>query len=222
MRLALLGIALPGCIGLTSNKGVDSTTTAIGTDAPPPTEVTLSGLVFGIGPGDFDVTEPAGAGDLVDQLFTYDVLVYVEEQLADSLHLDLSLAGADGFQNPCEPVVELPKAEFDNPTFQSGPADFTARLGGEPVTFHDFLLTGTFDPYAFGWGDGSLSAQFDAAEVDPALPEGLSACELLAGLGSPCVACADGGDRCFSLQLENITATLVSWPFDPTPDTSGC
>ena len=222
MRLVCVVLLLPGCIGLTQTKGFDTGAAALAADTLPPAEVTLEGLVFGIGVGDFDVAEPAGADALVDQLFTYDVLIYVEEELSDSLHLDLSLAGSDGYQNPCEPVVALPKAEFDNPSFQSGPADLPATLGGEPVTLYDFTLTGAFDAYAFGWHAGTLAADFDAREVDPALPEGLLACDLLAGLGSPCRACTDGDVRCFSLELVNIEAALVSWPFDPTPDSSGC
>lgn len=224
MRLLCLLPFSAGCIGLLEVKAYDTGGTTVGVDGSgaPPTEVTVQGLLFGVGAGDFDVAEPAGADALVDELFTYDVLIYVEEELSDSLHLDLSLAGADGYQNPCEPVVALPKAEWDNPDFAAGPADFSATLGGEPVTLYDFSLHGQFDTYAFGWHEGGLSANFDAREVNPALPEGLFACELLAGLGSPCVACPDGDPSCFSLELVHIEAELVSWPFDPTPDTTGC
>lgn len=215
-------VAMSGCVGLTENKPLDSSTSAVGTDGPPPTEVSVQGLLFGVGAGDFEVTRPAGADALVAELFTYDVLIYVEEELSDSLHLDLSLAGEDGYQNPCEPVVALPKADWDNPVFRSGPADFGTTLGGEPVTLYGFELQGTFDPYAFGWADGHLLATFDAREIAPALPEELDACEIVAGLGSPCTPCADGAASCIPLELSGIEASLVSWPFDPTPDGAGC
>lgn len=223
MRMSLLPLLVACSLGLTEGKpDAETGDTAVGLDDRPPTAVTVQGLVFGVGADDFTLVAPAAAAGFVSELFAYDVLIYVEEERSDSLHLDLSLAGADGYQNPCEPVVDLPKTDWDNPRFRSGPGDVATTIGGEPVTVRDFTLSGIFDENAFGWTEGELFATFDAREVDAALPDGLHACDLLDGMGESCVPCEDGEVACFDLQLVDVRGTLVSWPFDPDPDGAGC
>jgi len=215
-------LALLGCsLGLTSLKDSGALTAATDPEALEPTEVSVEGLLYGIGAEDFVVTEPAGAEAFVEELLAADLLVYVAEETADSLALSASLAGADGRQDPCEKVVALPRASWADPMFRSGPEDLSLTVGGVPATFEDFQMEGTFDRYAFGW-EGWLSARLDAREVNEALPPELEVCSLLDGLGGSCVACADGSPTCFTVRLDSVYAELVSWPYDAAPDRSQC
>lgn len=228
MRLSLPVVVLPwwfaaGCFGLQSNVvALDSGSldtgggTAPEEESAPAMEEDLTGALYVIAPDDLTVTEPAGVDALLHDSLTQNVLMYVADASESELVLDLSLAGADGRQDPCERVRELPVAAWRNPVFAAGPGEMDVSFGGQPAVLRHLTLSGTFDEDASGWHSGTMTTQLDSRELSAALG-GADACELLAAMGTDCSACDDGTDACFTLVFDDVQAARSSSSYDPTP-----
>ncbi|MFZ5475595.1 MAG: hypothetical protein ACOZNI_02365 [Myxococcota bacterium] len=192
-------------------------------DALTETAVDLDGKLYAIAPDAFTVTEPPGLDGLFDEVLDRDVLVFVESETSDEIVMDVTLAGTDGEQNPCEPVRAFPAGDWsENPVFDVGPGELTTSFGGHRASFRDLQMSGVFDEYAFTWTDGTLSAELDTRELAPALPEVDDLCELVEELRGSCEPCDDGADACFALRIEGIVAEQRDSVFDPSADGSGC
>ncbi len=219
---SLLGLSLSGCFGLqnnvTSETGVfgDSGMSAALADSATPTTVALSGKLYVIAPADLNLVDPAGLNDLFHAALKDNVLVYVAQESQTSLTLDLSLAGSDGKQNPCEKVRTLPTAQWENPTFVAGPGEMDVSFAGTPATLRHLTVSGTFDQYAFNWRDGSLTAQLDGRELSSALG-GADACTLVANAGGSCEACDDGVVACVTLTFAGVVASQSNDSYDTSP-----
>lgn len=179
--------------------------------------VALTGRTFSIAPENLPLVEPEGLAPLLEGALATRVLVHVDEETADTLALAVTFAAADGYQDPCQPIVRLPDARWTDPAFAAGPTEMTTSFGGHPATLRDVGFTGVFDKWGVGWTEGTLDATLDAREVDPALPEGLTTCALLDDLGGACAACEDGEPACVTLRFEGVVADLVdvAWERDP-------
>lgn len=181
------------------------------------TEAELAGRTFSIAPENLPLVEPEGLAPLLEEALATRVLVHVDGQDADTLDLSVTMAGADGRQDPCQPIVGIPSATWENPWFEAGPAELVTSFGGHPATLRAVSFSGVFDRWGVGWTEGRLRATLDAREVDAALPEGLTTCGLLEELGSACEACEDGVAACVTLVFEGVVADLVDveWQRDP-------
>ena len=191
-----------------------------GGDAPlAPTSADLEGRVYSIPLGALHVVEPAGLGALLAEAVDRDLLVYVAQESSDSLALAAALAGADGQQDPCEVVRAFPAADWSqNPLFEAGPGVLEASFAGSPAQFRELVLAGVFDADGGAWRDGTLSAELDTRELQPALSEFGDLCALVAELGGACHACDDGADACFDLRVDDVVAEESRVAFDPSPE----
>lgn len=180
-------------------------------------ESDLTGRTYSIAPEHLPLVEPEGLGPFLEEALTTRVLVHVDRQDGDSLDLSVTMAAADGRQDPCQPIVAIPSASWMNPYFEAGPTVMTTTFGGHPATLSDLFFSGVFDRWGVGWTEGTLVATLDGREVDAALPEGLTTCGLLEDLGSACIPCADGEPFCVTLVFEGVVADLVDleWQRDP-------
>jgi hypothetical protein len=230
--LAALAL-LPGCsFGLTAVSDVDVVDVSDGgadgpavsdDDGPAPTAVDLDGRLYAIAPDDLTVVEPAGLDGMFDQVLDRDVLVYVEEESADSIVLDVTLAGPDGLQDPCESVRRFPEGDWrENPVFDVGPGELTTSFGGHAASFRRLRMSGVFDEYAFSWTDGTLAAELDTRELAPALPSVDDLCGLVEELQGACEPCDDGVEACFALRIEGIVAQQLDADFDPGNGEARC
>ncbi len=187
-----------------------------------PTTVSMESRLYRMEAGDMVVTEPPGLDGLWDQVLSTPLLVYVDRESADSLELVAALAGADGLQNPCEKVRRFPAADWShNPAFAAGPGELDTSFAGHAASFRELQLSGVVDEYAFGWRDGTLDAELDTRELQPAL--GMNdVCAFVEDLGGSCHSCADGEAACFHVRIEEVQAEYVEADFDVTPDARGC
>ncbi|MDP2313754.1 MAG: hypothetical protein Q8P41_12675 [Pseudomonadota bacterium] len=225
--VALSAVVLSGCgFGLTFEpEGLDEA--APGPDASAPddpsagaldaTSEDLAGKLYVIDPTSMRVTEPAGLDALFGEVLDRDVFVYVEGESADTISLAVALSGADGQQDPCEPVRRFPEGDWtQNPVFDVGPGELTTSFGGQPATFRSLALSGVFDASADAWREGTLSAQLDTRELAGALGD-IDGCAFVGDLGGACERCDDGAEACFQLSIEGIVAELADTRFDATP-----
>lgn len=187
-----------------------------------PTQVAMAGRLYRMSADDMVVTEPEGLDGLWDQVLTTPLLVYVVDESATQLQLVAALADEDGLQNPCEKVREFPSADWShNPAFAAGPGVLDTSFAGTPASFRELTIRGVVDPYAFGWREGTLDAELDTRELQPALGFD-DVCAFVTDLGGDCHACSDGVDACFHVAIEQVQAEYVDAPFDLTPDTRTC
>lgn len=209
--------------GATDGTADDGTGNDGTSDEDARTQVSVEGKLYAISPDDLTVVEPAGLDPLFGQILTRDVLVYVEDETADTLTLDVALAGTDGGQDPCEAVRQFPPAAWHtNPSFEAGPGELTTSFGGQPATLRHLEFAGTFDAYAFQWREGTLDAQLDTRELRAALPEEADLCGLVEDLGGACTACDDGEEACFALRIQDIVAEMVDGTFDTANRNARC
>lgn len=189
---------------------------------PRPTTATLEDRLYRMTADDMVVTEPPGLDGLWDQVLQTPLLAYVNRESSDSLELMLALAGADGLQDPCEAVRSLPPADWSaNPAFSAGPGELATSFAGHAAAFRKLEISGVVDESAGGWHDGTLDAELDTRELQPAL--GMDdVCGFVAELGGDCHACGDGEEACFHVSIEQVTAEWVDARFDPTPEGRGC
>ena len=162
------------------------------------------------------LTQPAGLDTLFHDALKQNVLFYVGDESDETLGLQITLAAADGSQDPCQTVRTLPDADWNNPTFSAGPGELAVSFGGQAASLRHLTVTGTFDEFASTWRDGTLSTQVDARELAAALG-GVDACELVANVGGACEACDDGAMQCITLEFSDVSAAQTNANFTPTP-----
>lgn len=185
-----------------------------------PVSVDLAGRTWAVDLAEVKVTEPPGMGSMLALMDSTILLFHASNEKERSLDLVVSLAAADGTQNPCEKVQSLPSAEWLNPLFAIDEGTLNITISGNNVAFSEAILGATIDADGAGWHDGGLSARIDAREFEAALPQGTDMCELVDAMDGECEACDDGADKCFDLIIEDISAVKARGDFDLTP--SGC
>ena len=235
MNGSFLALALVGCggFGLDSHLDAqavpapyadpaDTGASPAGNDGAEPTAVDLAGRLYAISAEDMHVAEPPGLDALWGKVLTRPLLLYVSAETDRKLKLNASLGAADGTQDPCEKVRAFPDADWTaNPLFSAGPGEMETSFAGSPATFRDLVLTGSIDEYGFGWHGGTLSAELDTREIQPALGGMSDVCGMVETLGGVCHACADGEVACFDLQIDQVEAEYVDAPFDLNPTCEG-
>lgn len=181
----------------------------------------LDGHTWSVDLHEVTYVEPEGLGDLMALIEADKLLFHVVDETNYVLEMVVSLANATGRQDPCERVVSLPPATWNDPEFTIADARYDLTIGGTPVTISHSWLSGTVSPDGEEWTDAALTGMIDARQLGDALGD-VDVCEVLAGMGSECVACDDGEVACFDMQVQAIHSQTIGGEFDPTPDTSGC
>lgn len=224
--------ALVGCggVGLVSTKtdgetveaGADTSSgTSAGDDAPP-VEVALLTHTWSVDLGSVSWVAPPGITSLVALSDSTRLLFNVKAESSDSLSFAVSLAAADGGQNPCERVVDLPAARWDNPRWTIDEPSLPLTMGGSPVDVKDAWFSAVVTPDAEEWTDGVLEGTLDARELAPGLGADIDVCQLIADMGGGCVPCDDGDVSCFEVRVEDLWATTLHSSFDPNVDDDAC
>jgi hypothetical protein len=194
---------------------------ADGADEPEVT-VPLEGRTWSVDLATVNFTSPPGIGSLVDLLDSTKMLFDVIDESSDRLSLVVAMAGADGAQNPCERVLTLPPAVWENPVFTIDDGDIRLTVGGGPMDVRAALLTAEIAADGSEWSDGVLDGIIDARQVNAGLGDGWDVCDLVSSMGGACEACDDGEEQCFELRIESINAQPVTTGFDPLVDDGAC
>jgi uncharacterized protein (TIGR03382 family) len=125
--------------------------------------------------------------------------------------------------------VPLPTFDFSaSPDATAGPETVSASSSSATLLVQQATFSATFSADGSEIGDGAGSGHVDTRPlvplVDPGGPPD-AICDLLAGIGTTCVACPDGsGSFCVwsafeGLELAEVPTTLVEVT-DPTSDPS--
>lgn len=216
--MRVLVLVLSGLIGC-GDVGLQAMPNEVVPGAPEPAAEAATGIsdrLYVISQTDLRVVEPPGLDTMLDQVLDRDVLFYVAEEESTRIRIDLALASIDGAQDPCEKVLELPTADWSkNPDFLVGPGRLDVSFSGQPASFRDLTLAGTFAEDGKSWTDGQMSAELDARELSEAA--GTDVCKLVTAMGGDCHACEDGAKTCFTLAFDSVGGERVDFDFDPTP-----
>lgn len=164
--------------------------------------------------------EPPGLASVLSLMESTVLLFHATDESTDELDMVVTLAAADGQQDPCQRVQALPDADWLNPVFAIDEGVLELSISGAPVAFRDTVLSATVEPDGRGWHDGVLLGTLDARDLEAAFPEGTDVCNLVEAMGSACGRCDDGAAQCFELHLDDIAATEAPGRFDTSPD--GC
>jgi len=205
--------------------GTDDTGTTGGDGGGPGgggTEVSgdLAGRTYAVDIAATTFVEPSGLGSLLSLAGPTVLLFHIASEGADSFKMVVTVADGDGQQNPCERVIDLPTAEFDNPEFTIRDSDLELVVNDEPLTVANTLISGVFGDEGTRWDDGVIRGTMDTRELAPILSDDVSQdlCELLEFLGSSCGPCDDGSDTCFTLDLADVSGEPHAGTFEPDPE----
>jgi hypothetical protein len=179
--------------------------------------VSLTGHTWAVDLAEVRFVEPPGMAAVLSFMDSTVLLFHASKQSKKELELVVTLAAADGTQDPCQRVQRLPTADWTNPVFAVDEGQLDIDISGESVAFKDALLSAAVDADGDGWHDGVLAGRIDAREFAAALPEGTDVCNLVDGMGGQCSACSDGEVQCFDLDIEAIRADPAVGDFDPSP-----
>jgi len=177
----------------------------------------LLGRTYMVDVAESTFVEPSGLGSLLELAGNTVLLFHISSEGVDSFKMVASVMGDDGQQDPCERIIELSTADWDNPAFSIERSDLELVVNDFPLTVANTLLTGTFRPDASGWDDGVIRGTMDTRELEPILAGDTTQdlCELVELLGSVCGTCDDGSETCFTLDLADVTGESFSGSFDP-------
>lgn len=221
-------LVLVGCggLGLVPTETDGSTVEAgagdtVGSEAAP-VDVPLLAHTWSVDLAAVTWAEPPGISSIVAMSSSSHILFNVVAETSDSLTFAVALAAADGGQNPCERVIDLPPAQWDNPRWTIADSDLPLSVGGGSVEIKDTRFTAVVSENAQTWTDGSLEGTLDARELEPSLGADIDVCQLISSMGGACVPCSDGAASCFDVVVEDLAATTVNSSFNPDVDDSAC
>ncbi|RME26485.1 MAG: hypothetical protein D6798_06625, partial [Deltaproteobacteria bacterium] len=165
-------------------------------------------------------TEPAGVGELLSAEVGVDLLLEVRS-------IDPTLEVRTGWtddsrlaQDTCVETVDFPSADADGlPAFEVGPTSMALAVAGYEAPIEQVVISGRFDPTGSAIDDAAMTAEIDfrtwKALLEDLIGSGDPAdmCDLLAGFGLSCEACAsDGKSWCIPVAVESIPAELSTIP----------
>ncbi len=230
--LALPLIVLVGCgtLGLSFLTGKDKEAdegehSDTGPEALPPVDAAVEGRTWMADLAQATVSEPEGLGAFLALMDSTAVLFHIDEEYDDTIDLVFALTGADGHQDPCQPVLDFSGADFSgNPWLLVERTDVDLTINGQQVTLMDAQLELRIQPYGQGFLEGWMVAEIDGRELDDALGDRIQStvCDLLDALGTECHACSDSSESCFFVRIEDLEGADYGGPFDPDVDPSAC
>jgi len=187
-----------------------------------PVSASVEGQTWAMDLADATFVEPSGLGGMLSLLDSTVLLVHVIKERSTRLNMVMTLAGADGQQDPCERIVDLPGAEWStNPEFVIDESEMEIMVGGAPLILEGALFSGIVSEDGDTWSDGVIVGLADTRDLPASLSEdlGMDVCEMVELVGGRCESCpGDGVNACFQLEIEDITAAPFSGSFDPSGD----
>jgi hypothetical protein len=191
-----------------------------GGGAQTPVGVSIDGRTYEVELADVTVVQPAGLQPFIQDT-AEGLLFHVSGETSSALTWTVGLSKANGSQNTCEPVFELPRADWSaNPEFAIRNGSMEIPVNGAPVGLDQLSLETVVAADGRSW-DGELSAMLDLRDLESTVAEGTDLCALVAAVGAVCEPCGDGADQCVYVQME-VEAEQVSVGFDDTEDGRGC
>ena len=221
-----LGLALTGCgsIGLDVMEQDETSVGQAEEEAPADqVDVGLSGRTYSAFLADMTVLEPSGLQALIPQVADEELLFHVVAEGSGLLDIVMALAAEDGTQNPCEPVYDLPRADWSsNPEFVIQDGQTEINIGGKPVELEGLDLEAHVLADGSQWDQAVLTAVIDTRDLlGGSLSADTDVCELVENMGGECLECSDGVAACATLALQ-LQAVEVAVDFDPGIEPSGC
>jgi len=187
-----------------------------------PVSVDLAGRTYAVPLSQVTVLEPAGLQAVLPQVATSDLLFHVSDEATDTLDLVMSMAAADGAQDPCQPVYSLPAAAWRNPELDIQDGTTRIDIAGQPLTLSRLNMQATVSTDGGRWDTAELAAFIDTRDLlGGSLPEGTDICGIVENMGGTCEACDDGVEACSWLRME-LQATETDISYDPSVDAHGC
>jgi hypothetical protein len=191
-----------------------------GTGAEPEVGVTIDGRTYEAELADVVVIQPAGLQPFIQDT-AEGLLFHVSGETSSTLEWTVGLSTSSGNQNACEPVYELPQADWSaNPEFFIRNGAMEIPVNGEPVGLDQLSLETVVAADGKSW-DGVLGAMLDLRDLESTVAEGTDLCALVAAIGATCEPCSDGTDMCVYVEME-IQAEQVTVSFDDSEDGRGC
>lgn len=172
-----------------------------------------AGLVYDVDLAGGQWVEPPGVGELIAaQLGGTRVLLSPTARSADTIEM-LAALGTVAGQDPCNPTIAFPPADWADPYFEITAPVLPLGVGGFVFDIEDARLSGAFVPDASAIEGGTLAGTVDTRPLNDMLGLGTApdaTCQLLSTFGVSCVACSDGsGDYCMTVFVDTIDAPLI-------------
>ncbi len=175
----------------------------------------LTGRTFWISLHDATWVQPGTLSTLLLAQLDNDILLGVESHDGDALEVFAAADDGARGQDFCQATWDFPAADFTlAPRFSAGPADTSVNFNGVPVTLGGLSMEGEFSDDCSALEDATLEAEIDVRGIVDLLDALLgiddadAGCQLLAGLSSPCQACASDG-QVYCLPVEVTGASGV-------------
>ena len=185
-----------------------------------PVQTSLQGNSYRIELSNGTFTQPAGFGSLMSGFFEFDFLIGIISDNNGQIRARgaISEPGSTN-QDLCTETEEgFSTGSFSsNPYFAFPPFDAALFIAGTALFFEDLQISGVFAPDGSSFEEGVISGKLDAREnygfleamgLSDSSPEDF--CDLIAGFGVSCEACADGVDYCMPFEIEDIYAPKQS------------
>jgi len=154
--------------------------------------------------------QPAGVGALLTSQLEGDINITLTDHDSSSIKaVGAIFEGVE--QDFCEPTVDFPEADFDDPGFVVGPGDISVDMQGISIEINNLYMSGMFASDCSWVGRGEVEGEVDARQLAPAMADLLGTndpeeiCALLAGFGVECQPCStDGEPLCMTVELEDL------------------
>ena len=217
-----LGLSYYDDLGELDEQYEDDAGEAFEGESPDQVGVEMTGRTYAVRLDEVEVVEPVGLQSMLAEITQDELLFHVVWEDGDELGMALTLADSVGDQDVCQPVFDLPRADWDNPDFSISDGTVDIELGGKPVELRKFDLDGRVYPDGSLWDYSRLRAEIDTRDLlGGSIADNVDVCLLVEELGGVCRECPDGVDACTNLEL-NLFAVEVDVAFDASEDGEGC
>jgi hypothetical protein len=169
--------------------------------------------------------EPMGLGIALADVDAAALLLHVVDSSEDGMAMAITLSDGEGFQSACEPVSELPAADWATSDdvaldFSIDEGSFALPVGGKLMTLSGLSMDGAIIDDGTAMETTTLAAEIDTRDLNGgAFGDDVDVCIIVEQLGSTCYPCPDGEEACTDLVLE-LAPVEVDVDFDPS--ISGC
>ena len=153
--------------------------------------------------------KPAGLGSVLAAQFSSNMLLGIHSFDESSFSPVITVSDEfTDYQDMCFPTAGgIVTADFtQNPYFSIGPVNVDFVLSGFPITIDNFFLSAVLESNGSFYHHGTISGVVDARIVETVVAfTAEQLCDLLDGLGSSCLPCADGAAFCFEIEAVDIS-----------------
>lgn len=198
-------VSINTCAG---RSELDFTTSDLGSTLVQPLD--LIGTPFLVEFDDARFVKPPNVGSILQQYMTSGLyLVPTAHDETSIVMFGATTLPESADQAYCAPTVDLPAGTFDDVGYFSlgGGGSYVVQVSGMDVEISDLTIEGTFAPDGLYFGGGRISGNIDTRPLDTLVDEEAEegyVCDLLVGLGTSCVPCANGERFCIELEIDQL------------------